>query len=105
MDDLSDTQIRANLRSVLAEAGIDPNKTTFTCTSGTVRLLGDLLDIHRGEPVRSAQVSAVESSIRRTKGVRRVHLHLEHWERSPSGEWVPIVTKDGRKSREPRSDE
>ncbi len=83
MEDLSDTHIRANLRTILAEAGIDPNRTTFTCTSGTVRVLGDLLGVHSGEPVRPSQIDAMESSIRKAKGVTRLHLHLEHWERSP----------------------
>ena len=85
-DNLNDTQIRANLRSVLTESGIDANKTSFTCTGGIVRMLGKLLGIGDAE-VRGSQVDELERSIRRSRGVQRVHFNLENWEREPTGEW------------------
>lgn len=83
---LSDTQIRANLRSLLTETGFDPNKTNFICTRGVVRLRGDLISIH-DSPVHPRQVDELEHSLRRTRGVVRVHFHLRNWERLPTGVW------------------
>lgn len=88
-DNLSDTQIRADLRSVLAEAGIDPNKTSFVCASGVVRVLGELLGI-RDAPVQGSQIDDLEQSIRRSRGVQRVHFHPKNFERTPTGEWRAV---------------
>ncbi|MCP3915752.1 MAG: hypothetical protein GY711_09370 [bacterium] len=90
MADLSDTQIRANLRTILAEAGIDPNQTAFTCTSGIVRLLGELMSIQGSAAVRPAQIDDLETSIKKTRGVQRVHLNLKNWERVGTGQWAPV---------------
>lgn len=99
MDDLSDTQIRANLRSVLTETGFDPNKTNFICTRGVVRLRGDLISIH-DSPVHPRQVDELEHTLRRTRGVVRVHFHLRNWERLPTGMWR-LIEKVRRKKPGP----
>jgi hypothetical protein len=88
-DNLSDTQIRANLRGVLTESGIDANKTAFTCAGGIVRMLGKLLGIGDRE-VGSNQVADLEQVIRRSRGVQRVHFNLDNWEREPAGTWKLI---------------
>ena len=85
-DNLSDTQIRADLRSVLTESGIDANKTAFTCTGGIVRLLGKPLG-HGERNVQPSQIDDLEQTIRRSRGVQRVRFNLDDWERKPTGEW------------------
>lgn len=95
MHKLSDTQIRANLRSVLTETGFDPNKTNFICTRGVVRLRGDLISIHDA-PVHPQQVDDLEHTLRRSRGVVRVHFHLRNWERLPTGVWR-LIEKVRRK--------
>lgn len=98
MADLSDTQIRANLRTLLSESGIDPNRTPFVCAGGTVRVLGRLLGLHDA-PVQPGQVGELEQSIRRSPGVKRVHVDPENWERLPDGRWRE---REGRRERERR---
>jgi len=93
-DNLSDTQIRASLRSVLTESGVDANRTAFTCTGGIVRMLGKLLGIG-DQNLRSGQVDDLEQTIRRTRGVQRVHFNLDDWERTPTGEWKKAGGKVG----------
>lgn len=97
--DLSDTQIRADLRSVLTESGIDPNKTSFICARGVVRLLGEILELHTQDPVQPTKIDELEQSIRNTKGVKRVHFNLTNWERVGSGKWVPTGA-EARKEQE-----
>lgn len=96
MRELSDTQIRASLRTLLTESGVDPNRTSLLCASGTVRVLGKLLGISEA-PVQPGQVNELEQSIRRSNGVKRVHFHLENWTRLPDGRWEEI--KDEEKKR------
>jgi hypothetical protein len=89
MEQLSDTQIRAGLRSVLARHGIDTAKASFTCTKGVVRLLGQL--VHRGavasESMRPYEMDSLETDLRGVKGVARVHFDLANWQRERSGRW------------------
>ena len=92
-DDLSDTQIRCDLRSVLTEHGFDPNRTNFICAQGVVRLLGELLAA-RDAPVQPAQVESLEHEIRRNRGVQRVHFHPTNFERLPSGQWKPVDPRE-----------
>ncbi|MFT5048728.1 MAG: hypothetical protein ACI8QZ_000115 [Chlamydiales bacterium] len=96
MDNLSDTQIRSDLRTLLTESGIDPNRVSLICAGGTVRLHGELKSIYEA-PVRSSQVDGLEQSMRRSRGVKRVHVHVENFERLPTGEWQ---SKDGEVRRE-----
>ena len=77
MANLSDTQIRSDLRSLFVEAGVDPNQASMLCASGVVRVLGDLLRLHDSGPVGPSQVGELEQSIRRSPGVKRVHFHLD----------------------------
>jgi len=102
MDNLSDTQIRSDLRTLLTESGIDPNKTSLVCASGTVRLRG-LLESLFEAPVNPAQVDGLEQSIRRSRGVNRVHLNVDNFERLPTGEWRALGEEIKRK-RTLRSD-
>lgn len=86
-DDLSDTQIRANLRSLFSESGVDPNRTAFLCANGIVRVLGEIVSARHNVPLRSTQIGDLEDSIRRSDGVARVHFHPQNWKRLPTGEW------------------
>ncbi len=92
MADLSDTQIRSRLRSIIAKHWIDLQKTSFTCTKGIVRMTGELH--HTGGsaavPVDRSKIESMEADLHRTKGVQRVHFDFRNWRRLESGEWRPI---------------
>ncbi len=93
MDNLSDTQIRSRLRSIVAKHWIDLQKTNFTCTKGIVRMTGELH--HTGGsssiPVDKTKIENLEHDLSRTKGVQRVHFDFKNWRRLESGEWKRLA--------------
>ena len=48
--------------------------------------------VRKDAKIRPEQVDALEQSMRRTRGVNRVHFDLENWERLPTGQWSESVT-------------
>lgn len=106
MAELSDTQIRSDLRSLFVEAGVDPNRASMLCASGVVRVLGELLSVHNDAPVPGSKVGELEQSIRRARGVKRVHFHLDAYEQSPTGQWSDVAprTESERRPDAPSAD-
>ncbi len=105
-ENLSDTQIRSNLRGVLTKHSIDMSKTQFVCAKGIVRMLGELQrqGQNAGAPITPTQLEALEHEIGATRGVKRVHYDLRNFQRAESGHWRPIegaISK--RKQSEARS--
>lgn len=93
---LSDTQIRANLRTVLARHRVDLNRTSFSCSRGVVRMLGELCrhGATAGKPVEMGEVEALERELQSVKGVSRVHFDLLNWRRLSTGEWQPVHKRE-----------
>ena len=89
MENLSDTQIRANLRSVLAHHKVDLNKTSFVCTRGVVRMVGELekQQAFATQGLSSGDVESLEQDLSRVRGVIRVHMEFKNWLRETSGSW------------------
>ncbi len=86
---VSDYQINARVRSVLARHWVDLHKIKFGSYKGTVRFHGELC--HLGGTAFGvsdvSKVEAIESGIRSIAGVKRVHFELSHWRRSGSEGW------------------
>ncbi len=101
MKELNDTQIRANLRTVLAKHRIDMTKTAFICTRGVVRLNGELE--HQGAvssvEMRMGELEAFEHDIQDVRGVQRVYFDLSNWRRLASGQWARIEKRSAKSSR------
>jgi len=88
-DRITDAQIRCGARNVLARHWIDVHLVDIGAFRGVVRLRGELR--HQGrsrsEPVGAEELQGIELELKRLRGVHRVHLCLENWHHTESGEW------------------
>ncbi|MCZ6795642.1 MAG: hypothetical protein O7J95_18715 [Planctomycetota bacterium] len=90
MQQVSDYEINARVRSVLARHWVDTAKLRFGSFRGTVRLTGEL---HRlgGDTHTTAQLASkldcIEHEIQRLRGVKRVYIQLEKWAKNGTGDW------------------
>ena len=89
MENLSDTQIRANLRTVMNHHKVDLTKTSFVCTRGIVRMVGELArqQAYGTLPLHANDVELLERDLSCQRGVVRVHMEFKNWLRESSGEW------------------
>lgn len=105
MDRITDTHIRAGLRTVLARHRVDLTKTQFFCTRGVVRMTGELSPVGaeaRRMTLSLCAVEAFEHDVTRVKGVERVHFDFANWRRLDNGEWKPL--QNGRYRTVPRDE-
>jgi len=105
VENLSDTQIRANLRNVMNHHKVDLNKTSFVCARGVVRMVGELAkqQAFSGQELNSSDVELLERDIANQRGVVRVHMELKNWLRAESGTWS--AKKEREKAQEPTEEE
>lgn len=95
MKTVSDTQIRAKLRSIVARYRLDPQRMTVRITRGTMRFAGSLLLLGRPEErVSLAVVEAFEREAARLPGVEMLYFDLDNWRRMGTGEWVRVEPKE-----------
>jgi hypothetical protein len=92
----SDQEINRGVRSVLSRNWLDLSKTNFASRRGIVRLMGELrrLGAESSKPLEPHNLDALDSEIKRLRGVDRVHFDLRNWRRNSEGEWVQIVDED-----------
>jgi len=90
VDKLSDTQIRANLRSVMNHHHVDLNKTSFVCAKGVVRMVGEIAkqQAFAAQALNSNDIEALEKDMTSMRGVVRVHMDLKNWLRQSTGSWL-----------------
>jgi len=87
----SDTDIRAEVRSHLARHRIDMQRLQFRVANGMVRMSGALY--HLGGHVQSVALSVVESlerDVMSTPGVRHTCLEFDNWQRLEGGGWEAV---------------
>ncbi len=92
---VTDTEIRSEIRALVAQHRFDFQRIQFRVAGGTVRVCGELLYLGG---VRTARVSGsvigdFERDISRRPGVKHVSFDLENWRRLASGEWQPVLAK------------
>lgn len=88
---VSDTDIRADVRSHMARHRIDIQRAQFRVANGMVRMSGALY--HLGGHVQSVALSVVESlerDVLSTPGVRHGFFEFENWRRVDGGNWEPV---------------
>ncbi len=92
---VSDTEIRAEIRSLLIQNRFDIQRVKVRITSGTVRISGDLVYVgamHMGN-VSGAVMHVFERDVAQTRGVKHTYFDLRNWQRLSTGEWQPVVPK------------
>lgn len=89
MKQVSDSEIRSEVRSILVRNRVDHWRLQVRVSSGIVRLTGDLVFLRGAEPTPPALVEALERNLQGTAGVRRAILEVSNWSRS-GGQWQEI---------------
>lgn len=91
MKQVSDTDIRADVRSHLARHRVDMQRANFRVNNGTVRMCGELFHLGGHEqPVSASMVESLERDIASTRGVRHTYFEFENWKRLESGTWEAV---------------
>ena len=88
---VSDFQINARVRAVLAKRWMDTHRLKFGSFKGTVRFSGQLhaLGNRSASHLDAAKLEMIESELKRIRGVSRVFFDFTNWRKSETGEWVP----------------
>ncbi|MBI4858815.1 MAG: hypothetical protein HY815_00870 [Candidatus Riflebacteria bacterium] len=98
--EVSDYEINGSVRRELVMRGIDLTDLRYRCSGGAVELSGK---IRFKEPKAPYQVikelTLLEQSISAIRGVKRVHMEFEDWQRS-AGKWSRTVDDDEKKPDE-----
>ena len=89
---VSDTEIRSEVRSLLNRQRLDLQKLQIRVTGGTLRLGGELTFLGGGSGVAVPVgiVEGLEQDLKRVRGVKRTHLGFADWRRLSSGEWEHV---------------
>ncbi len=68
---------------------VDLTKTSFVCTRGVVRMVGELARqaAHSNKALSASDVECLEQDLARLRGVVRVHMDLKNWLRQSEGTW------------------
>ena len=86
----SDLKINAKARRILIEANLDMAALNVSTASGAVSIRGELRKFSGAKMNASAMkkmLSAIETNLLRTKGVKRVTFSIDSWKKK-KGKWV-----------------
>lgn len=86
----NDHEINRGVRGVLSRHWVDLSSTNFASRQGVVRLMGELRRVgpQSDQALENTNLIALDTELRRLRGVRRVHFDLANWRRNEDGEWV-----------------
>ena len=88
---VSDTDIRAEVRSHLVRHRIDIQRAQFRVHNGTVRVSGEMFHLGGHEqPITLGVIESLERDIVGTQGVRHTFFELENWRRLDTGQWEAV---------------
>ena len=86
-----DNDIRADIRSRMAQYRIDMQRVQLRVFGGTVRMSGEIY--HLGgldRPVSVGVLESFERDVVKTRGVRHAFFEFENWKRKDDGEWESV---------------
>ena len=101
-----DLKINARVRRILVEHDLDLSVLHISTTSGSVLVKGRLrkLSLRRmSDTIVARTLVMVETSILRTKGVRRVSVSIKDWKKK-RGRWKKIKKILGDKKKKNKSE-
>ena len=91
---VTDSDIRSDIRSYMAQHRIDMQRVNLRVFGGTVRLSGDVYHLGGHEkPVCMALLESFERDVVRSRGVRHAFFEFTNWRRQDGGQWE---STDGR---------
>lgn len=86
----ADLKINSKVRKILVESGLDTSALSLSTTSGAVRIRGEMRKLS-GDRLDDRRVTrlltVLETTILRTKGVKRVTFSIEKWHKK-KGKWL-----------------
>ena len=91
--EVSDNEIRSDIRSLMARHRIDMQRMQVRITNGVVRMTGELL-YHSGYAflmVPSSAIESFEQDLRTVRGIKRTYIDLSNWRQLPSGQWKQVL--------------
>ena len=86
----SDLKTNAKARKLLVEAGLDTSALHISTTSGAVSIRGELRKFSgaaMNDNAVARMLSAIETNLLRTKGVKRVSFSIDNWKKK-KGKWA-----------------
>jgi len=88
----SDYEINGAVRRELASLGIDLSEIRYRCAGGAVEVQGKL-KFREPKPITEVikVITLLEDQIGKIRGVRRVKMDFEDWDRS-GGKWGRAIT-------------
>jgi hypothetical protein len=101
---VSDTDIRAEVRSHLVRHRIDLQRAQFRVHNATVRVSGEIFHLGGQEqPVTLGLIESLERDIAGTSGVRHTFFELKNWRRLDTGQWESVQGENGSRGRSMKS--
>lgn len=90
--ELTDTQVRANVRSTLTQLRLDVQEVSIASSQGVVRITGELKrNTKDAQPIRATMLEEFTRELLRSKGVRRVQLNPINWRQVGGGSWIEVA--------------
>ena len=97
---LTDTQVRANVRSTLTQLRLDVQEVSIASSQGVVRITGELKrSTKEAQPIRATMLEEFTRELGRAKGVRRVLLNPVNWRQVGGGSWIEVAPAGARSSK------
>jgi hypothetical protein len=88
---ITDTEIRSEVRALVAQNRFDTQQLSYRVAGGTVRFCGALHYLGGATTrVLGSTLTTFERDVQRLRGVRHVSLDFDNWRRLGSGEWAPV---------------
>lgn len=88
---ISDTDIRGDVRSHLARHRIDMQRIQLRVFNGTVRMCGEVYYLGaQKQPVPINVIESFERDVASTRGVQYAFFEFDNWRRLSTGEWEAV---------------
>ena len=103
---VSDSDIRMDVRSYLAQHRIDTGVVQLHVFGGTVRMSGAVCHLGgKEQPVPLRTLESLEREIVMTRGVRHAYFDFSNWRRLENGQWEAVSPIRQAAGRRPALDE
>jgi hypothetical protein len=94
--EISDLEINTYIRRLLTKKRIDSNKLSYRSQRGCVNVYGELayVGLKKEADEMPHEIASLEDMIKQIKGVKRVTVEIEGFEKNNAGDW--LIQKGGK---------